>query len=238
MERFHWWVYAYCLMNNHYHLLVETPEPNISSGMRQLNGVYTQRFNRNHIRTGHIFQGRYKSILVEKDSYLLELVRYVVLNPARANTGIDFQTYAWSSYGATAGLRPAPTWLRADLVLSRFGTTTGSAQRRYIAFVNAGLGLPTVWDDLKQQIYLGSNQFVVQAQKRVPNAPHLSEVPLAHRRSPAKALDDYSKDNKDASAAMAAAYRSGHYSLAAIGRHFGVHYSTVSRAVRVMEQKS
>jgi REP element-mobilizing transposase RayT len=84
VERFNWLVHAYCLMDNHYHLLVETPDGNLGQGMRQLNGVFTQTSNRNHNRVGHVFQGRYKAILIQKDSYLLELSRYIVLNPVRA----------------------------------------------------------------------------------------------------------------------------------------------------------
>ena len=84
VERFQWICHAYCLMDNHYHLVIETPEANLSRGMRQLNGVYTQVFHRRHGRVGHLFQGRYKAILVEKESYLLELAKYVVLNPVRA----------------------------------------------------------------------------------------------------------------------------------------------------------
>jgi putative transposase len=79
-----WVCYAYCLMTNHYHLVVETPAGNLSKGMRHVNGVYTQRFNRHHGRVGHVLQGRYKAILVDREPYLLELVRYVVLNPVRA----------------------------------------------------------------------------------------------------------------------------------------------------------
>jgi len=82
-ERFGWRCHAYCLMDNHFHLLLETPQPNLSRGMRQLNGVYTQSFNRRHRKAGHLFQGRFKAILAEKDSYLLELARYIVLNPVR-----------------------------------------------------------------------------------------------------------------------------------------------------------
>ena len=82
--RFAWICHAYCLMDNHYHLLIETPQANLSLGMRQLNGVYTQRLNRRHARAGHVFQGRFKAILVERDAYLLKLARYIVLNPLRA----------------------------------------------------------------------------------------------------------------------------------------------------------
>ena len=103
IARFTWICHAYCLMDNHYHLIIETPDANLSAGMRQLNGVYTQRFNRRHGRVGHIFQGRFKAILVERDSYLLELCRYVVLNPVRARMVRDASQYAWSSHLATMG---------------------------------------------------------------------------------------------------------------------------------------
>ena len=94
---FNWVCHAYCLMTNHYHIVLETVEGNLSQGMRQLNGVYTQRFNRRHRRVGHVFQGRYKAILVDKDSYLLELSRYVVLNPVRAAMVNDVGDWEWSS---------------------------------------------------------------------------------------------------------------------------------------------
>jgi REP element-mobilizing transposase RayT len=109
----HWLLYAYCLMDNHYHLLLETPEPNLVQGMRRLNGAYAQWFNRRHGFVGHVLQGRYKAILVERDSHLLELARYVVLNPVRANTAREPACYAWSSYRATAGAAACPGWLPA-----------------------------------------------------------------------------------------------------------------------------
>jgi REP element-mobilizing transposase RayT/predicted RNase H-like HicB family nuclease len=100
IKRFHWLCHTYCLMDNHYHLLVETPEGNLSFEMRQLNGIYTLRFNRRHGRIGHVFQGRFKAILVERESYLLELCRYVVLNPVRAGMVANAAQYPWSSYPA------------------------------------------------------------------------------------------------------------------------------------------
>ena len=103
-NRFNWVVHAYCLMDNHYHLLIETPESNLSLGMRQLNGVYTQRFNITNGQVGHVFQGRYKSIIVEKESYLLELARYIVLNPVRARMVRSAKNFPWSSCRATIGI--------------------------------------------------------------------------------------------------------------------------------------
>ena len=109
LERYGWLCHAYCLMDNHYHLMVETPDGNLARGMARLNGLYTQRFNRRHQRIGHLFQGRYKAILVERESYLLELCRYLVLNPVRAGLVRRAAAYRWSSYRATAGDEPAPT---------------------------------------------------------------------------------------------------------------------------------
>jgi putative transposase len=127
VARFNWVCHAYCLMDNHYHLLIETPDGNLSGGMRQLNGVYTQRFNIRHYRAGHIYQGRFKSILVEKQSHLLELCRYVVLNPVRANMAKHPGNYRWSSYKATAGITKKPPFLAIDWILK--GKDTESSFR-------------------------------------------------------------------------------------------------------------
>ena len=123
-------VHAYCLMDNHYHLLVETPDGNLSQGMRQLNGVYTQHFNRQQGRVGHVFQGRYQGILVQKEAYLLELARYVVLNSVRAGRVRSPAEWPWSSYRATAGLGDAPAWLCIDWLLSAFSERRSEAVAR------------------------------------------------------------------------------------------------------------
>jgi len=113
-ERFSWCCHAYCQMTNYYHVVVETPEGNLAQGMRQLSGSYTQSINQAHGRVGHVFHGRYKSILIEKDSYLLELARYVVLNPLRAGMINEIGDWPWSSYPAMIGAVPTLVWLQTD----------------------------------------------------------------------------------------------------------------------------
>ena len=150
-ERYNWVCHAYCLMSNHYHLLIETPDANLSKGMRQLNGVYTQTYNRANDKAGHVFQGRYKAILVEKEAYLLELSRYIVLNPVRAKMVRSAKDWRWSSYRATVGQSPTPSWLTTDWVLSAFGRIKKKAIQNYRTFVSEGRGQPSPWYDLRHQ---------------------------------------------------------------------------------------
>ena len=138
-----WRVYAYCLMGNHYHLLLETPRPNVSSGMQYLNGVYGQRFNRRHGRTGHLLGGRFHSALVERQSHLLEAARYVVLNPVRADLREHPAGWPWSSYRATAGTAPPPAFLDRRRLLKIFHADPNRAQRAYRSFVAAGRSIPS-----------------------------------------------------------------------------------------------
>jgi putative transposase len=143
-RRFNWVCHAWCQMTNHYHLVMETVEGNLSEGMRHFNGVYTQAVNRKHRRVGHVFQGRYKAILVEKDSYLLELSRYVVLNPVRARMVSEPGDWPWSSYRSMTGQADSPEWLQTDALLAQFGKQRDDAVLRYIDFVRAGVGLPSI----------------------------------------------------------------------------------------------
>jgi REP element-mobilizing transposase RayT len=117
VKRYHFILHTYCLMNNHYHLLIETPYGNLSKGMRQLNGLYTQQFNQRHKRVGHLLQSRYQAILVDKDNYLLELYRYMVLNPVRAKIVKDPKDWRWSTYRSTTGHKGIPC-LTTDWILS------------------------------------------------------------------------------------------------------------------------
>jgi putative transposase len=162
-ERYNWVIHAYCLMSNHYHLLVETPDANLSRGMRQLNGVFTQSMNRKHHRVGHLFQGRYKAILVDKDAYLLELCRYIVLNPVRANMVSSPEEWPWSSWHCMLGNVESPVWMSTDPLLIQLAKNRQDAIQSYIDFVNLGVG-KTVWDTLQHQIFLGDETFVARHQ--------------------------------------------------------------------------
>lgn len=234
-ERFNWLCHAYCLMTNHYHLLVETLDGNLSKGMRQLNGVYTQYVNRTHRRVGHLFQGRFKGILVQKEAYLLELARYIVLNPVRAGLVRRARDWRWSSYRASTGQVPAPRCLNTDWLLSAFGSDRRTALSGYKRFVTQGMDTDTPWRHLRNQVFLGSEAFVGKMQKRIRPEQPLREVPSKQRRPVAKGLDYYARRYRVRDRAIAEAYRSGAYSMHEIGTHFGVGRMTVSRAVKKRE---
>ena len=231
VSRYGWICHAYCLMANHYHLLVETPKANLSLGMRQLNGMYTQSFNRRHNRVGHLFQGRFKAILVEKESYLLELCRYIVLNPVRVKGKGEIGAWKWSSYRATAGLASVPEFLSTDWILEQFGKKRAKAQKQYRAFVREGLE-NRPWEELKGQIYLGSEAFI---ERHSPGNQELKEIPRVQLKAVKPSLERiFAKSGKRA---IVQAYKEHGYRLQEIAAHLGVHYATVSRRLKQMEQQ-
>ena len=234
-ERHDWVCHAYCLMDNHYHLLIETLTPSLSKGMKYLNGTYTQAFNRHHHCVGHIYQGRFKAILVEKDSYLMELSRYIVLNPVRAGMVRSAKDWKWSSYRSTAGLIEQESWLSTDWLLSIFSKRRKQAQLSYREFVKQGRNQPRIWQSLRNQIYLGSEQFIENMQAKLDPDQSLADIPRQQKAKLAKPLEDYRKQSNTVKEAMAKAYLSGHYTLAEVGWHFSVSYATVSRAVKQYE---
>jgi REP element-mobilizing transposase RayT len=232
IHRFHWLCHAYCLMDNHYHLVIETPEANLSQGMRQLNGVYTQVYNRRHRTVGHLFQGRYKAILVQKESHLLEVCRYVVLNPVRAKAVERVEQWKWSSYGGTAGLAKGPPWLTVDWVLRQFDTRRDPATRHYRRFVSEGIDRPSIWESVQGQVLLGEEDFIEKLKRYVKGYEEMAEVPRSQRyvsRPKLKKLFDgkLTKAKRDTSIVQAV-HRYG-YSQKAVADVLGLHYSTVSR---------
>jgi putative transposase len=235
-ERFNWQCLAYCQMGNHYHLLIQTPDANLAAGMRHLNGVYTQRFNRRHGRCGHVFQGRYNAILVESDSYLLEVSRYVVLNPVRAGLIARAEEWRWSSYRATANAASAPRWLDVQRLLAVFSADRKAATRMYERFVEDGQTRPSPWADLKAQIFLGSDDFVSTVQRLGASAS--CEIPRRQRRPLAQSLIAYEDASVDRDEAIVKAWESGGYTMKQIGEHFHIHYSRVSRIVARAKSKT
>lgn len=135
VERYEWRCHTFCLMPNHYHLLVETPAPNLSAGMQRLNGVYAQWFNDLYGCEGHVFDRRFYSRLVESEYHLFKLARYIVLNPVRARLCDDPWEWSWSSYHALAGKAPRPRFLTTDWFLGQFAPTRDRAREAYRAFV-------------------------------------------------------------------------------------------------------
>ena len=236
VKRYRWLCHAYCLMGNHYHLLIETPEGNLSQGMRQLNGIYTQHFNRRHGRVGHAFQGRFKAIVVDRDSYLLELCRYVVLNPVRAGAVGSPGRYKWSSYRATAGIVRSPSFLTMDWVLSEFGRIQRKTQDRYKEFVKEGIKKPSPWENLRGQILLGDDKFVVRLKPYLKDVQEVREVPRVQRFVNRPLLEELFRDIKVKSKSIRnkmirEAHLSYGYTLVEIARVAGLHYTTVSRIV-------
>ena len=182
IERFGWSLTAWVLMVNHFHLVVHTPEPNLSRGMHWLLSRYAGWFNRRHHRSGHLFQGRFKSIFVDKETYFREVLRYAVLNPVRAQMVSRPEDYRWSSYRATAGLDAAPGWLDIPSVLALFDTASPTAQNQYQEFVLSGAGLCTpLWDQLVHGIYLGSERWAQEMRTIVESEPRSTDHPRAHR---------------------------------------------------------
>jgi putative transposase len=232
VHRYDWLCHAYCLLDNHYHLLIETPKANLSLGMRQLNGIYTQSFNRSRRRVGHLFQGRFKAILVQKETHLLELCRYVVLNPVRARMTRHAGQWKWSSYRATGGQVSVPSFLTVEWVLGQFGKRLHQAQNQYRQFVEQGRDATSPWGNLRGQIYLGAEDFIVKHQPdRV-----IREIPRKHTQAHRPALRELLSSPRDLDRAIYRAYSRYGYRMQEVAQHLGLHYSTVSRRLKRMEK--
>lgn len=229
VARHGWLCHAYCLMGNHYHLVIETPRSNLALGMQRLNGVYAQAFNRRHNRVGHLVQGRYKAVIVEKERHLLELCRYVVLNPVRAGLCATASGWAWSSYRACVGEAPVASFLTVAWVLGHFGERSGLACKRYATFVADGLG-HVPWQELRADLYLGSEEFVRRLSEE---CDPLEGVPLAQWRPCRRPLAELFA--AEGAQALVVAHRDEGYRLHEIARHLDVHPATVSRRLRRLE---
>ena len=224
-----WRLHAYVLMGNHYHLLVETPEPTLSRGMRDLNGVTTQRFNRRHGRTGHLFEGRFRAILVEREAHLLEVARYVVLNPVRVGLARSAASWPWSSYKATAGLVEGPEWLETAWTIEQFGRRPAEARRRYAAFVADGKGSGyDPWSQLRGQVFLGSEGFAREAGRKA----HQKTAATATKEVPRVQREPVTRIPEEVAAAFAAVRRVSLDEMAGAPRKHLVNRALLAWALR------
>lgn len=242
LQRFDACALAYCLMGNHYHFVLHTRQANLSQLMRHVNGVYTQAFNRRHGKVGHLFQGRFKAILVDQDAYLLEVCRYVELNPVRAGMVSEPGLWPWSSYRAHTGQAPVLPWLDTPAVhgylLGRDAQSATDAQeagRLYAQLVAAAVNV-RLWDEaLTQQIYLGDAGFVERMQALLVNRVEaLANVPREQRQAPALPLAWFF-ENLPRDQAMLRAHVQGGYSMTDIAQTARLSVSRVSRIIKQAE---
>lgn len=182
VTRFDWILPAYVLMLNHFHLVVQLTIETLSSGLHWLNSEYARYFNARHKRVGHLLQGRPHTPLIDRDTYYLDVLRYVVLNPVRAQIVPTPEEYEWSSHRAVIGAVPSPGWLAVDDVLAQFAADRDVARARYRCFVDAGNGVDhSPWADLVGQVYLGSEEWIGKIREKVKVKPRSDEYPRAQR---------------------------------------------------------
>jgi REP element-mobilizing transposase RayT len=182
IPQFHWRLHAYVLMTNHYHLLVETIEPTLSRGMQKIGGEYAAWFNKRHRRVGHLFQGRFKAHLIDSDEYLLQVARYIVLNPVRAHIVESAIEWPWSSARAMTGVGLVPPWLTTKAILDRFDPREAqAAQSLYRGFINDLSSAKSPWRNLSKQVYLGSTAFIDRVESRIDEQRCATEHMAARR---------------------------------------------------------
>ena len=207
--------------------------------MRHLNGVYTQSFNRTHKRTGHIFQGRFKAILVEKESHLLEVARYIVLNPVRAKMVRHPREWKWSSYRATSGELASAVFLTPNWLLEQFDPSLDRARQRYRQFVKDGRGV-SLWNDVKGGVLLGSDGFTEEMRPLFRDAALSKEISRAERLiskpSLANLLQGTEVDRALRNERIYDAVRIHDYTLFQLQEFLGLHYSTISRIVKRVDE--
>jgi hypothetical protein len=178
IQQARWHCYAYCLLDSEYRLLLETPEPNLGRGIGRLTAVYSQWFNRRYHRAGHLFQGRYKATIVDKDGYLLPLVRDIAWAAVRAGLVKRPGQWPWSSHRAIGKDRNTPPWLRVEAVLAPFAAAGDGARKAYRSYVADGRDAPSPLSDVRAQIYLGAAGFLAEMATRVRELPQ-DQVPKA-----------------------------------------------------------
>ena len=228
-------VHAYCLMDNHFHLLVETPEANLAKGMHYLNAAYTQQFNTRHERVGHLLQGRYKAFLIEKETYFLEVARYIVLNPVRAKLVRSPERWKWSNYKAFIGKAPMPEFISFKETFRYFDKNLSRGKEKYVQFVREGIRGESPFTEVQHKFILGSPQFVSEIWERTSGKESEKEHVRAVRFVGRPSLKDLfkgirTKKRRDDMIRFAR-YRCG-YALIDIAKHAKMSYSSVGKIAK------
>ena len=217
-------------------MLVETPEGNISVAMHHFLGLYARFFNKKYSRVGHVFQNRFHSLLVQKESYLLQLNRYISLNPVRAKLVSDPEEWPWSSYSAYIGKAPTPEFLHTDWILAQFHEDKAMARLRYKNFVLNGLGEQFPWAEVRAEKILGDEKFVEKICEGVSSNSEFSHVQRINRKLQRPSLESlfcdssYNKTTRDRNIVIA--HLNHGYRLREIARFLGIDHTTVGRAIR------
>lgn len=257
-ERFNLEIYAYVLMGNHYHLLLKTIDANLSKAMQWFGTTYTCKFNLSNQTGGHLFQGRFKSIIVENDAYLLRLSCYIHRNPLRAGIAQRLADYPWSSYLYYAYRKKPPEWLKTNIILKQVsGENPYKAYRAKVQ--NYSDEKVSIWEDVKHGLIFGGQEFAGDIKSRFQDGKQDAELPqhnsLLRMFDPEKILKRASEhlginlesvrntrrigpDEKDKRDLMIyLLWRAGRLSNSAIGGYFGLSYSAVSRRVKIISEK-
>jgi len=176
-------LYAFCIMGNHYHLLLTAPQGELAKAMHYIGSAYGSFLRRQKGWIGHVFAGRYKSLCVEKEGYLLELSRYIHLNPVMAGLAEKPEGYKWSSYGYYTGKKEEPEWLNTDWLLAEYGKDRKAAWKKYREFVEAGVEKPSEYpkEDIIGQAILGSKEFTKKVIKRIKSGRKTDEITAKRR---------------------------------------------------------
>lgn len=230
-------------MGNHFHLLLETPEPNLSDGMHWLIGVYTQRFNKRHKRVGHVFRGRFNARVMQVETYFLQVARYVVLNPVYDGFVGKPGDWQWSSYRATMGLAKVPPFLTTARILESFSKTLESARKRYKEFIEAGIKDRSIVEYIRSQRILGNDAFVESLLKSFDAKQVPVDLKMKKERIERPSLQEIFhgidlSDKRSRDRKTCEAHHSHRHSQRQIGEFLGINHAHISRIVKKSQQST
>lgn len=229
-RRYDWLIYCYCIMPDHYEFVVQTMQPTLSIGMRQLNGIYTQNFNDRYSRGGHIFQGRFKSVHVQRDKYLADLGKYILDSPVRAGFVKYPYQYKWSSCRLFRESGNVPEWINLDWCDDDLVRELTDTEHYHTSEEDSVLG------NVRKQIFLGDQDFEKWINEQKSSRKSVKRKTTNEADKGLEGIEKYIEKNSSLDEAISKAYYSGNYSMKKIGEYFSLHYSTISRIIKKYEE--